>query len=200
VFARQSVAPLTAHFPDDEGLLELRRAVEQARESAYETAIAAIEDSRWTRFLLQLEIWIANESWADNQKDLREPAIDLARKALAKRCKQLRKRGGKTCERTPEELHRVRVAAKKLRYLCEYFGTMYDKDAAKKYSAQLAAVQEILGVLNDAAVAQKLLNDISARERAKGIVLGWQEGRIVCELEKLGDAWKAFRKSEPFWT
>lgn len=201
VLARQSVVPLIAHFPDDRVLLELRRATEQAREAAYGEAIAALENPRWTRFLLQIEIWSVNGSWADDhRKALRDPAIELASKALAKRCKQLRKRGGKTCERTPEELHRVRVAAKKLRYLCEYFGPMFDEDAAKAYSAQLAGVQEILGVLNDAAVARKLLDNVSAPERAKGIVLGWQEGRIVCELEKLGDAWKAFRKAEPFWT
>jgi inorganic triphosphatase YgiF len=200
VFARQSVGALIAHFPDDQELLQLRRATEQAREAGYEQAIAALENPRWTRFLLRLEVATVNRSWAeDHQKDLKDPAIDLARKALSKRCKQLRKRGGKTCDRTAEELHRVRVAAKKLRYLTEYFGPMFDKDAAKEYSAQLAGIQEVLGVLNDAAVARKLLANVSAPERAKGIVLGWQEGRIVCELEKLGDTWKAFRKAEPFW-
>jgi CHAD domain-containing protein len=200
VFERQSVVPLIAQFAQDDGLLQLRRATEQAREAAYDQAIAAIENPRWTRFLLRLEISSVNRGWAgDHRRDLKDAALDLAHKALAKRCKQLRKRGGKACDRTPEELHRVRVAAKKLRYLTEYVGPMFDKRAAKDYAAQLANVQEILGVLNDAAVARKLLADISAPERAKGIVLGWQEGRIACELDKLADTWKGFRKAERFW-
>ena len=93
----------------------------------------------------------------------------------------------------------MRVAAKKLRYLTDYFGAIFDVDDAREYAESLARVQEILGALNDAAVAKTLLGQIDAPATARGIVLGWQEGRVVCDLEKLGDAWNAFRELKPYW-
>ena len=201
VFARQAIEPLIERFPDDAGLPAVRRAAEQARDQGLEEAIAAIGDPRWTRLVLQLEIWIANQGWAgDGKKALRAPATKLAAGALDRRCKRLRKLGGKTCHRPPEELHQVRVAAKKLRYLTEYFGPMFGADAAKAYAARLAGVQEILGALNDAAVGKRLLAEVPALDHAKGIVLGWQEGRVQFDLEKLGATWQAFRAAKPFWT
>jgi len=201
VFARQTIDPLIQRFPEEDGLPAVRRAAEQARDNGYEQAIAAIGDPRWTRLLLQLEIWIANGGWAgEEHNELREPAVDLAAAALTKRYKQLRKLGGKKCERPAEELHRVRVAAKKLRYLTEFFGTMFDEGAARTYSDTLTGVQDVLGVLNDAVVAKRLMGEIDVPDRAKGIVLGWQEGRVACDIEKRGEVWKAFRAARPYWS
>lgn len=201
VFARLTVDPLIARFPDDPGLPAIRKAADQERDKGYDTATAALADPRWTRLILRLEIWIANEDWAaDGEKELRAPATDLAVAALTKRSKQLRKLGGKKCDRPAPELHRVRVAAKKLRYLTEFFGPMFDETTARGYADKLTGVQDVLGALNDAAVAKSLLDQISAPERAKGIVLGWQEGRVACDLDKRGAAWKGFRATQPFWS
>ena len=71
---------------------------------------------------------------------------------------------------------------KRLRYSVEFFGPAFPP--AKPYLADLQALQQILGELNDIAVGRRLAG-FEADERAL--------------LRKLGAAWARFEKREPFW-
>ena len=101
------------------------------------------------------------------------------------------------------ELHPVRKALKKLRYGVEYVAAFYPRKAVKRYLRRLEALQESLGVINDAAVAIRLAEDLAKGNRVK---LGrpWRCSRRVEHASrtatwKLDRQWDAFRQQGPFW-
>ena len=53
----------------------------------------------------------------------------------------------------PEALHRLRIMAKKIRYLSEFTASRYDGDAVEKWLHWLKKAQDVLGSRNDRAMA-----------------------------------------------
>jgi CHAD domain-containing protein len=107
--------------------------------------------------------------------------------------------------RDPGERHRLRIRMKRLRYACDFFAASFAGAAARPYIKRLAALQDILGDLNDIAVARRLLAEIAPRGSAPGIAgaaahtrhtLAVRERMLVISLEA---AWAAFEKRRPFW-
>ncbi len=105
-------------------------------------------------------------------------------------------------------LHEVRIRGKKLRYLAEFFASLYPRKLAKAYLEALAEIQDHLGSLNDGAVVHHLLRAIEKRapemdaavmSRATGLITGWSSARIDSDLQGLPEAWAAFVAAKPFW-
>ncbi|HSA88605.1 MAG TPA: CHAD domain-containing protein [Burkholderiales bacterium] len=104
-----------------------------------------------------------------------------------------------------ERRHRLRIRMKRLRYACDFFGASFAGAAARPYIKRLAALQDILGELNDIAVARRLLAELAPRGRARDIAaaaghvrhaLAARSRMLVTSLEA---AWAAFEKRRPFW-
>jgi triphosphatase len=57
-------------------------------------------------------------------------------------------------------LHHVRIAAKKARYAAEFFQSLLPGKPLKKQVRRLTALQDVLGGLNDMAIAGGLLNQL----------------------------------------
>jgi CHAD domain-containing protein len=64
-----------------------------------------------------------------------------------------------TFESSDEELHEVRLQAKKFRYLLEFFGPLYDEALIESFTKRLKKMQNMLGTFNDLAVQQDFLRD-----------------------------------------
>jgi CHAD domain-containing protein len=95
---------------------------------------------------------------------------------------------------------------KRLRYACDFFAPSFAGAAAGPYLKRLETLQDILGDLNDIAVARRLLADIAPRggepELAAAAahtrqVLAARERMLVMSLQP---AWAAFEKRRPFWS
>jgi inorganic triphosphatase YgiF len=104
-----------------------------------------------------------------------------------------------------ERRHRLRIRMKRLRYACDFFAASFAGAAARPYIKRLAALQDILGDLNDIAVARRLLAEIAPRGCARELAapaghvrhaLAVRERMLVISLEP---AWAAFQKRRPFW-
>ena len=105
----------------------------------------------------------------------------------------------------PGERHALRIRMKRLRYACDFFAPSFAGATAQPYLKRLAALQDILGELNDIAVARRLLTVIAPRGCARAVAaaaarvrhaLGVRERMLVTSLEA---AWSAFEKRRPFW-
>jgi CHAD domain-containing protein len=59
----------------------------------------------------------------------------------------------------PERLHRLRIECKKLRYLLEFFRSLYDPVAVKRLIDELKRLQDNLGDFNDLVVQQAKLKE-----------------------------------------
>jgi CHAD domain-containing protein len=98
------------------------------------------------------------------------------------------------------ERHALRIAAKKLRYAAEFFAGIYPHKRARLYLAALAALQDVLGALNDAAVTQRLLTELPApRGQAAGIVSRWTACSSQVSLQQFHQAWRNFTRQKVFW-
>ena len=98
------------------------------------------------------------------------PAIVLARKFIFKRFKQVLKRGQAIGDDTPDEaLHNLRIDCKKLRYLLEFFASLFPKDKMDKLIGYMKKLQDNLGNFNDLSVQQQelltYLNEVLSRSR-----------------------------------
>ncbi len=134
------------------------------------------------------------------------PAAALARDALGASERRLRKRGKRLREADAAARHRVRVAAKKLRYAAEFLAPLFRHAGANAYIDSLSRLQGTLGYLNDMAAAARLVDELLATarndielSRAAGIVRGWTAAMSARELERLPKSWRQFAKAKPFW-
>ena len=116
----------------------------------------------WTVFLQGEQSRMAEDSAV--------PAIALARKFIFKRFKQVLKRGQAIGDDTPDEaLHNLRIDCKKLRYLLEFFASLFPKDKIDKLIGYMKKLQDNLGDFNDLSVQQQelmaYLNEVLSRSR-----------------------------------
>jgi CHAD domain-containing protein len=107
------------------------------------------------------------------------------------------------------ELHAMRIKCKKLRYQAEMFQEALPGKAARKLVRRLTATQEIMGELNDGAVAGDLAESLrpktrtAAREQvlaaeATGLVRGYGLGRASGSRDAVITAWRKLVKANPF--
>ena len=131
------------------------------------------------------------------------PAQDFGRAVIQRRDRALRKRGETLASASREELHRARIAAKKLRYCAEFFTALYPQKKAGRYVDALADLQEALGLINDAVVGAAIVTELGSGARVDprliGIVQGWIAAGEQRAIERLSRAWDGFEECRRFW-
>jgi CHAD domain-containing protein len=78
---------------------------------------------------------------------------------------------------------------------------LFKADKVDVYLAALAELQDILGALNDIAVAHRLLNELDNAERhdAVALIRDWIERDYAVRVAEFGKAWKRFSALKNFW-
>lgn len=91
----------------------------------------------------------------------RDPVLLVAPGLLRKRYRQLRKLGDPIRPPSPpSDYHTLRITAKKLRYALEFTGPIYGKPALA-FSARVTALQDVLGLHQDAEIAVNTLREMA---------------------------------------
>lgn len=210
VFNTETLPRVVTHYADHAGIAALRRAAASRRLAANRVARCAVKSTRAQGFLLALGGWLAAQTWrsgmAPAQLDaLARPVGEFANAVLERALARVVKRGRHFARRTPPQLHRLRIAAKKLRYATEFFGPLYDGKRVRDFHAALGEIQDGLGRLNDAQTVTRLAARASgglkgaAVSEARGILFGWSIATQELGARRLRGKWKAFRASAPFW-
>jgi CHAD domain-containing protein len=137
------------------------------------------------------------------------PAVALANALLQRQYERLRKRGRHFRHHTPNQRHRLRLAAKKLRYALEFFASLYPRRAARAYLEALIELQDELGRYNDQITARTLVHHLidhagGARRTglayAAGLLVGWHAGDAQAHAKRQRRAWRAVRRLPPCWS
>ena len=81
---------------------------------------------------------------------------DMAETTLQRSARKLFKSAHFFSALSPERRHRVRIQAKRLRYALDLFTVVLPKRATERYIDATAELQDLLGELNDAAVARTM--------------------------------------------
>ena len=204
VFGGQVLERLDQIGTPDPHLAAAHRSYDELRRQAHETARSSIRSDRFRKILFNLTEWINAGPWTTNAalKDIRERKVnkhaaeimDEWRKGLRKRCKKL----GKL---SPKQRHRLRMRAKDLRYVTEFFASLFPAHG-KRRAASLAALeklQDTLGALNDLSARKGIMpKEINLSARARTI-LSAQEDEAGELLDDAKAVCAKFCDIEAFW-
>ena len=105
---------------------------------------------------------------ADEANALR-PAKAVADACIWRLVRRVRREGRRIrADSPPEELHELRKSCKKLRYLMEFFQSLYPGDAVRDLVKQLKALLDNLGGFQDLSVQGRHLTEVAQRMRDEG--------------------------------
>ena len=174
--------------PDHDPLGELSALLEREWEAARADLLSALDSVRWERLCRGL-VAMVQQGPARRSVASRAPAViglpDLVlvrHDAVAKAAKRARRTGKVT------DFHRLRIRSKRLRYALEFGSEVYEGHTAR-YVRELTAVQDELGLMQDAEVASLRLAELAVGKAhlpaATVFVMGGMAERHRREVRRL---------------
>lgn len=185
VLAQTTLPALERACPGEPGLAALRAAALREAAQRRRGAAAALSSARYAQLLARLRAW---------QRTLhappREAALDrFARRALRRALRRLLRRSKRLGDAARR--HQVRIAAKKMRYALEFFAPLYPAGKVTRFADRMTRLQDVLGGMNDAIVAQRLLRQLTQTTPehandaalARGVLMG-RAGAGLAQLRR----------------
>jgi CHAD domain-containing protein len=168
-------------------LAPLQRTIERARRDAWIDVCSGLTSARFRRLLERWETFLREPPvQAPAPPDADRPIGELASQKILKAYRRMTKRGRGLGDDPPADaLHRLRIEAKKLRYLLEFFRSLYDDKDIGRLVKSLKELQDILGGINDLHVQREQLVEFAhqlAAEQEVETVLAM--GRLTAALEQ----------------
>ncbi|MBV9786348.1 MAG: CHAD domain-containing protein [Acidisphaera sp.] len=174
----------------------VRPVAEARRQAAHRQLGEALQASSFSWLVLGFSAWIEGALTAPfRELPLREEAGALLGRVERKVLKQGKHVDGGSVE----ELHALRKSLKKLRYAIESLAGLYRRKQVRAYLHGLKALQQRLGVFNDAAVTAQLAEGVAEESPAATALIYWSRLRRDEALADLPRSWKRFRREPSFW-
>ena len=193
-------------LPGEEKLLDL---AQQHRAAAYETVVEMLDSDRYALFKQEFAVWLDEKGWEQGEltdkqrKRLASPVTAFSRKLLDRLERRVLQAGSHVNKSIPDEMHRLRIECKKLRYGAEFFVPILM--GLDDFIRHMKRLQDLLGVLNDVAVMQHLLDvllkDVDDPEillYAGGLV-GWRSCQGQQLLVSFEERWEDFVHAKNPW-
>ncbi|MBD3386859.1 CHAD domain-containing protein [candidate division KSB1 bacterium] len=153
---------------------EFEKFVLELKSASYHTLV-----KQWISFL--------NQSFAENErgKHYNLPVQELAKRRILKNYRKVVKQGIKMNSTTPDEnYHAFRISCKKLRYLVEFFSSLFPPEALSPFLKSIKNLQTILGNYNDYSVEQEHLIDfVNSKQNCPNITAA-AIGALVQDLHQ----------------
>ncbi|MFC7297148.1 CHAD domain-containing protein [Herminiimonas aquatilis] len=187
-----------------EGYFDVKIAALEKAAALHQVAAKAIDSDRYTHLILSLTRWLQSNDGREllprlKTKDRKKSLKIFSRNMLEHDRRRLRKRGRQLKNADARARHRLRIAAKKMRYDTEFFQSLYAPKASKEYVAALSVLQDSLGYLNDIAVGDELLMEIDRGQpeltRITGYIRGYLAARAAEEEPKVRKMWGKFKSA-----
>ena len=186
-----------------EALVPLREHLAGERTAAHAELAAQLSSTRASE---AVDRW---NGWLDRPVDVSalgdrglEPLAKTVRRRIRRAHRKMVDLGRTITPSTPAEtVHDLRKDAKKLRYLIECFGGLYDKSARTAFVSRLKALQDTLGEHQDAEVHAHALRTMADDRRRRwsadtmlaiGQLIERLEQRRVASRDELADRFDAF--------
>jgi CHAD domain-containing protein len=196
------------------GATSLLAEVGKRRKDARQALHAALHSDRMRKLLFDLVRWLDHGGWQAG-KDAPEPAGKVARGLLAGKFKKLRKQARHLAEADAGTRHAIRIAAKKLRYMSEFFDDLVGggKRGAryKTFVRSLEKIQSALGEVQDGATRAQFLQTMvtsMARDEpasraaitafAAGVFTAVKQPKEKKLVRKAEKAFARIKKAKPF--
>ncbi len=177
----------------DGGVLEpLERILRRARRNELRRVRRALLSARFARLTAAWRDALDERGETDGDApDASRPIVAVAGDRTLRAYRRMVKRGSKLGDDPPAELlHRLRIDAKKLRYLLEFFHNLYDRTAVGRLVKELKQLQDILGGFNDMEVQRHRLHEFADRmieERLADSEALFAMGRLASIMQERQD-------------
>ncbi|MEQ8507326.1 MAG: CYTH and CHAD domain-containing protein [Rhodospirillales bacterium] len=215
VFIAEILAPPMTAGVEPLAMAKLRAAAEDHRRDAYVQVREALKSARYAALVLKLSAFTETQGWAPQpcppDHPLAQPISQWAGPILSRAHKKTLRAGEGLENLDVPARHVLRIRVKKLRYTMDFLQALYDSPAKKKYLRALERLQDDFGHLNDVAVAETLLADLTAGEgtadngdagslsAGAAAVMGWHARGLHDSEPHLLEDWGRFTKASPFW-
>ncbi|MET3131243.1 triphosphatase [Oxalobacteraceae bacterium GrIS 1.11] len=195
VLSRFTLRRIEALAPADAGLAALQAAAAGRARQSRELAAQALASLRYAKLMLALSGWLQRGAWRADAGPSRRHRLDaplprFAVTMLGRDWRRLLKRGRNLRGGDSRLRHRVRIAARKVRYSMEFFQSLYRRKQAGAHIGHLSALQDELGWLNDAAVADLQLRELEQEDLA--VAIAYARGYLLSaqQSDRLGKLWQ----------
>jgi triphosphatase len=95
--------------------------------------------------------------------------------------------------------HKVRKRLKRLRYLAEFAGPLFDEQALERYLKRLRPAQDALGEHNDMHVAAANYRDAAERDPKAWFAVGWLQAQHLSSAKRCHRALERVADARKFW-
>lgn len=186
----------------------LQGTVSVMRSRSYADVVHRLEGAASRDLAGDLLDWIEHGAWRTRHGDLRHQSLRrFAGRRLERMWRKFRKRSRHIESLAPRSRHKVRIAAKKLRYDLEFMAPLAKSAKARRRRTRLVEtmkrLQDALGALNDLPSLRRLAPGFARKGRAAafeaGRFLGAEEARARPLLRQAGKAARGLRRKKPFW-
>lgn len=195
------------HLPGEAQLMVL---AETQRAKAYEQVGEMLDSERYATFKSDCRIWVNGRAWEHScrkkkqRKHQQMGLVSFARKALDDQAHQVLAAGSHVDRHDAEQMHRLRIECKKLRYTAEFFKPVFL--GIEEFIAHMKGLQDLLGVMNDVSVMEQLLALLlrdhvgpDAPQYAGGLV-GWRTREFQELLNGFDSRWEELVEAKrPWW-
>jgi triphosphatase len=211
VFATELLPIARAGLPDEPGWDDLAATLDRWRRAAYDRVGATILSERYTGAMLRLLRSFAacgRDGRPESEAAGRQSSLigKVAPHVLDRRRRKLRRRSKGFGRLPPRQRHRVRIAAKQLRYTIELCASLFNKGDLQKFVGQLKRLQDDLGYTNDIRVAHdftiELFAQIDPRSPAAHAWIGlleWHDRNLAGGEPRLREHLRRLNTAAPFW-
>jgi CHAD domain-containing protein len=169
------------------GVVQLFQTLQRKRRHATDRMIKAMAGEDFAAAMQALERFVTSDASAlPAGMAGSHPIGAIAMAAIYKRYRRVVKKGRRIDAATPNsQLHALRIDCKKLRYLLEFFASLFPENQIKGLIKQLKQLQENLGDFNDLSVQQHFLIEHLSTLRpqsAQVVVVSAAIGGLVARL------------------
>lgn len=171
---------LQTHLPHGTGTstansweTEVTNRIEDRRLLARRAAMESLESERGRRLFVDLLAWIENGAWQRQpSRKTEEPIFAFARFRLKKRLLKLVTQAEDLANLDAGALHEVRIEAKKLRYMAEFFGSLRGVAKHQEHYKEMLTccqkLQEAIGFIRDEEVRTEFMRNESRADMGVG--------------------------------
>jgi len=166
----------------------LKNELVKKRKVELERITTFLESNELSGILQDLWVWLLDDPWI--KTELSDLSIKkYSKQQLGRWSKRINKAMGKMKMSNKEEIHKVRIRSKKLRYVMEQLSAFLDSDS-KKSIKRFEKIQEDLGYFHDVYINQLFLeklieeSDSDQLHYEAGLFVGWQINQANLMMSK----------------
>ncbi len=166
----------------------LEEFLERKQKLAHDRLVAVLDSERYRRLVEEWRAFLT-EAPAGSllARNAERPVREVASERIWRVYRRMVKRGRAIDDDTPAAaLHDIRIRGKKLRYLLEFFRSLYPEEAIGRLVAELKRLQDNLGDFNDYRVQRQSLQRFAAEMAEEGsapVRTHLAMGRLLAHLD-----------------